>query len=133
MKYGQPMTTLVIKAKLAGQGRDFVGAIRTKLEATGRPGLIAEVKKASPSRGVIQPDFDPVRVRCCPYCVWNLPLLCGSCHYYVWKLLLLCVEAASHIHGIGNGNNAQETQFNRTVYQIRHYVLPWLTIRLRGM
>ena len=38
--------------------RDFLGA----LLAAPRPGIIAEVKKASPSKGVIREDFDPVAI-----------------------------------------------------------------------
>ncbi|MGH8704604.1 MAG: indole-3-glycerol phosphate synthase TrpC, partial [Burkholderiales bacterium] len=45
----------------AGPPRDFVGALRARI-AAGRPAVIAEIKKASPSRGLLRAEFDPARI-----------------------------------------------------------------------
>ncbi|HET7663117.1 MAG TPA: indole-3-glycerol phosphate synthase TrpC [Rhodanobacteraceae bacterium] len=41
--------------------RGFAAAIEARIEQD-KPAVIAEVKKASPSKGVIRPDFDPARI-----------------------------------------------------------------------
>ncbi len=57
-KRERPLSSLETLAKAASAPRGFVRSIRQKL-ALGEYALIAEVKKASPSRGLIRADFDP--------------------------------------------------------------------------
>ncbi|HMW81861.1 MAG TPA: indole-3-glycerol phosphate synthase TrpC [Accumulibacter sp.] len=41
--------------------RDFVGALRQRI-AAGQPAVIAEIKRASPSKGILRADFQPAAI-----------------------------------------------------------------------
>jgi indole-3-glycerol phosphate synthase len=59
MREKLPLSELQKQIPIAPATRDFIAALTN---AKTNPALIAEVKKASPSKGVIRADFDPVEI-----------------------------------------------------------------------
>jgi indole-3-glycerol phosphate synthase len=57
----KPLDAMRFDAESRVLTRDFAGALRAKI-AAGKPAVIAEVKKASPSKGVLRSDFIPADI-----------------------------------------------------------------------
>ncbi len=57
----RPLAELIAAAQGADRPRGFLAAIEAKL-AAGLPAVIAEAKKASPSKGLLRADFDPAAI-----------------------------------------------------------------------
>ena len=57
----KPLAAMRADAESRVLTRDFAGALRARI-ASGKPAVIAEIKKASPSRGVLRADFIPADI-----------------------------------------------------------------------
>lgn len=130
-----PLRELQKQALTAPPTRDFVAALR---DGKTQPALIAEVKKASPSKGVFREDFDPVAIAlsyqqggasCLSVltdskffqgsfenlakvrAVVDLPLLCKDFVIYPYQMYLARLQGADAVLLIAAILNDQDLQY----------------------
>ena len=56
-----PLAEMERRARAAAAPRDFAGALRAKI-AAGKPAVLAEIKRASPSKGLLRDPFEPAEI-----------------------------------------------------------------------
>lgn len=85
----KPLAAMRSDAESRVLTRDFEGSLRSKI-AAGKPAVIAEVKKASPSKGVLRADFIPADIAqsyaefgaACLSILTDQPFFQGSVEYF---------------------------------------------------
>ncbi len=135
MREKVPLSELQKQALMVSPTRDFIAALTN---AKTNPALIAEVKKASPSKGIIRADFDPVEIaqqyeRSGAACLSvltdrkffqgsfenlalvraavNLPLLCKEFVIYPYQMYLARVKGADAVLLIAAILSDQDLQY----------------------